>query len=332
MYGDRSDPYAAIRRLSQRVEGIADPVEIMNAVTASIAEALRVDVVIVELDAADESPTHVRDAHRVPLVHNGHRLGDLIIGVPKKRQLSAADVEMLDELARHAATVVNAVHLTLELQQSRARLVTAREEERRRLRRDLHDGVGPSLAAMVLKLNALNATVDNAVGDELIAQLRNETKGAITEIRRLVDDLRPPALDEVGLVAALQQKATALSEAPLLIEVDGPAHLPALPAAAEVAAYRIAMEAMTNATRHARATRCQVTVAVNGALEVTIADNGVGVPPDVRPGIGMGSMRERAAELSGSCSITRRGEGGTTVRAVIPIPQTSTVDLVEATE
>jgi signal transduction histidine kinase len=254
------------------------------------------------------------------LTHHGELLGDLVVDIPPGRQFSTADDEMLTDLARHAAAVVNAVRLTLELQSSRARLVTAREEERRRLRRDLHDGVGPSLAAMVLKLNAIRRTVDSHVANELVAQVRDETKGAIAEIRRLVDDLRPPALDEVGLVAALRQKAAALSEAPLLITIDGPAALPALPAAAEVAAYRIGLEAMTNAARHSGATRCVIAITVNGALEVDITDNGNGISPHATPGVGLASMRERAAELSGSCSVIRRGEGGTLIRAVIPLP------------
>jgi two-component system NarL family sensor kinase len=262
VYGDRSDPYAAIRRLSTRVEGIADPAGVLDAVTSSVAEALRVNDVRIELDASGSARASAPDGSRVPLVHQGLHLGELVVSVPPGRQLSAADDRMLEDLARHAAAVVNAVHLTLELQLSRSRLVSAREEERRRLRRDLHDGVGPSLAAMVLKLNAISNTVDDPVADELLAQVRTETKGAIAEIRRLVDDLRPPSLDEVVLVAALRQKATALSVYPLRIKVDGPSPLLQLPAAAEVAAYRIALEAMTNVVRHSGATRCQVTVRV----------------------------------------------------------------------
>jgi signal transduction histidine kinase len=228
---------------------------------------------------------------------------------------------------------VNAVHLTLDLQRSRARLVTAREEERRRLRRELHDGLGPSLAAIVLKLNA----VDSMVGDHgvdhaargLLAELRGETKAAIAEVRRLVDDLRPPALDEVGLAAAIQQKAASLSRpdgrdagggSPLVIDVEGPARMPPLPAAVEVAAYRIATEALTNVARHSAAGRCSVTLTVNGALEVRVADNGAGPGQATRAGVGWTSMRERAAELGGSCTITRRPEGGTLVRAVLPLP------------
>jgi two-component system, NarL family, sensor kinase len=321
VYGDRADPYAALRRLSDRLEASADPTQALTVVTTSIAEALRVDRVRVLLEG-DAEPV-VAGAVELPLVHRGTHLGELVVEVPRGRQLTVADRQLLDDLARHAAVIVSALKLTLDLQHSRARLVSAREEERRRLRRDLHDGVGPSLAAMVLKLNVLDATVDDPSSTELLREVREETKGAIAEIRRLVDDLRPPALDEVGLLGALRQKAVSLSahggDEPLVVEVDGPDRLPPLPAAAEVAAYRIAMEAITNVVRHARATRCVVRIAVDGALELTVEDNGAGLRGDAQPGVGLASMRERADELGGSCAVVRRPDGGTLVRAVIPL-------------
>ena len=338
VFGDRADPYAALRRLSDRLEATADPAQAMHIVTTSIAEALRVDAVSVELDSAVPAAvaTPAGDGLvRVPLVHHEHRLGQLVIDVPRGRQLSTADRQMLDDLARHAAVVVNALRLTLDLQQSRARLVSAREEERRRLRRDLHDGVGPSLAAMVLKLNVLGATVVDPSSTELLTEVRDETKAAIAEIRRLVDDLRPPALDEVGLLGALRQRSVSLSahggDHPLVVEVDGPGSLPPLPAAAEVAAYRIAMEAITNVVRHAAATRCLVVVSLDDAagLVVEVSDNGRGLHVREAPerGVGLASMRERAAELGGSCVVSARPGGGTLVRAIIPLPRATIVAL-----
>jgi len=329
VYGDRSDPYTALRRLSQRVEGIADPAQVVTVVTGAVAEALRVARVNVELDrpgraAPAAAETDDRESLvRVPLVHHARRLGDLVIHVPRGRLLSASDRAMVDDLARHAAVAVNAVHLTLDLQESRARLVTAREEERRRLRRDLHDGLGPSLAAMVLKLGAVRATVGEPAAAGLLDQLRADAKAAITEIRRLVEGLRPPSLDEVGLVAALDQHAQTVSghggDQPLVIEVTGVGGPLRLPAAVEVAAYRIAMEAMANVIRHAQATRCLVTVALGEALELTIDDNGIGIGTAESAGMGLSSMRERAAELGGSLTAQDRAGGGTRLRAVLPV-------------
>jgi two-component system NarL family sensor kinase len=339
VYGDRSDPYAALRRLSERLETTLAPAQVIETVTGSVAEALRVDDVSIELDRdvaagpADVLETEVGSQDhvvRAPLTYQGEHFGELVVHVPPGRVLGVADRQLLDDLARHAAVIVNAVHLTLDLQHSRARLVTAQEEERRRLRRDLHDGLGPTLAAIVLKLNAVGAMVRDPSAGQLIVQLRQETRAAIADIRRLVDDLRPPALDEVGLVAALQQRAASLSRAQdttpddgdsIVIDVAGPSHTTALPAAVEVAAYRIATEALTNVVRHSGAARASVEVSVNGSLEISVADNGNRPWDATRVGVGLASMRERAEELGGSCTVSPRPEGGTVVHATLPLPR-----------
>ena len=199
--------------------------------------------------------------------------------------------------------------------------MTAREEERRRLRRDLHDGLGPSLAAIVLKLNARERPGRRRPARALLGQLREETRLAIDDIRRLVDDLRPPALDEVGLVGALRQRADALSGRPraLLVDVEGPAHPPALPAAAEVAAYRIATEAMTNVVRHAGRRAVSSRSTVNGALEGRVADNGSRPWDPRRAGVGVGVDAGAGGRARRGLHGHRRREGGTLVRAVLPI-------------
>ena len=321
VYGDRSDPGAALRRLSDRVEHAADTDRVLESVTESVADALKLKRVWVEL-ARDRTVAAPGDhVVRLPLVHRGERLGDLAVDVPADRRLSAADLALLHDLTRHAAVVVAAVQLAEDLRASRARLVTAREEERRRLRRDLHDGLGPSLAAIVLKLGAAQSRAGDTERNHLLAEAREETRAAIAEVRRLVDDLRPPAIDEVGLLGAIRHRAATLSQASgLEVEVAGPAAVPVLPAAVEVAAYRIATEALTNVIRHSDATSCRVRIAVQGAFELTVTDNGHGAAPGSSPGVGWTSMTERAAELGGSCTITSRPEGGLVVRAVLPLP------------
>jgi two-component system NarL family sensor kinase len=212
---------------------------------------------------------------------------------------------------------------------SRSRIITGREEERRRLRRDLHDGVGPSLAAIVLKLNAAQSRTDPRERDSLIAETRDEVKEAISEVRRLVDDLRPPAIDEVGILDAIRQRADALSGA-VAFEVTGSDSLAGrraqLPAAVEVAAFRIASEAMTNVVRHSYATRCLVRVELNGAFQLTVSDNGRGTERPTARGVGWTSMRERAAELGGSCTITSQPSGGLIVRAVLPVAEDEAIE------
>ncbi len=317
VYGYRSEPDQALRLLADRAEA-ADPDTLGASITEAVAEALRVDHVWVDPIGAEGDDRVVR----TPLVHRGERLGDLAVEVPPGRQLSPADLSLLRDLARYAAVLVRSQQQGDQLRESRSRIVTGREEERRRLRRDLHDGLGPSLAAIVLKLNAAQSRPATTERAELLAEARDEVKDAIAEVRRLVDDMRPPAIDEVGLLGAIRQRATALSRhLDLAIDVAGPDPMPPLPAAVEVAAFRIASEAMTNVSRHSEATRCQVGIAVNGSFELTVSDNGHGTGRSTKRGVGLTSMRERAAELGGTCAITSRPEGGLLVHAVLPLQQ-----------
>jgi two-component system NarL family sensor kinase len=315
IYGYRSEPHEALRMLADRAE-LADPLQFTESITATVAESLKVNRVWVE--ELGQPPRAGDEVVRSPLVHRGVRLGDLAVEVPAGRQFSTSDVALFTDLAKHAAVLVRADRLTAELRQSRTRLVTAREEERRRLRRDLHDGLGPSLAAIVLKLNAAQTRTTEGGRHALLAETRDEARAAIAEVRRLVDDLRPAAIDQVGLLAAIRQRVTSLS-GDLSVEVEGPDSLPRLPAAVEVAAFRIASEAVTNAVRHSGASRCRVAVELDGAFALTITDNGRGAATNTGPGVGWTSMRQRAAELGGSCTISPRAEGGLVVRAVLPL-------------
>ncbi len=318
VYGYRADPAAALRRLGASLDS-SDPLHVVATITASVADALNVERVWVEDTGAG---SHDTGEFRVPLLHRGDSVGDLVVEVPPGRRLSPADTALLHDLARHAAVTVRAAQLAGELQASRSRIVTAREEERKRLRRELHDGVGPSLAAVLLMLEAARSRENVTERNALLAEIRDETRAAITEVRRAVDGLRPPAVDEVGLVGAIRQRAATLSTERLLFEVDSPSALPAVPAAVEVAAFRIASEAMNNVARHSGATRCRVEIACDQSLDLTVADNGHGNTGSggvAGTGVGWVSMTERAAELGGSCTISDRVEGGLVVRAVLPL-------------
>jgi two-component system NarL family sensor kinase len=272
VYGYRSEPHRAIRMMSERVDA-ANPPDLLPAITDTVTEALSIKRAWVEQHGPTTPATNVV---RAPLVHQGTPLGSLAVELPPGRAFSAGDTQLLHDLARQAAVLVRAGQLNADLQASRSRLVTAREEERKRLRRDLHDGLGPSLAAMVLKLNAAASQPDAAERNALLTEIREEGKDAIAEIRRVVDDLRPPAIDEVGLLGALRQRAAALSTESLEYVVSGPDSLPPVPAAVEVAAYRIASEAMTNVAKHSGASRCTIDLGLDGTLEVTVTDNGRG--------------------------------------------------------
>lgn len=194
----------------------------------------------------------------------------------------------------------------------------AREEERRRLRRDLHDGLGPQLTGIALGLDELASTSDGRAG-VVIRSLRGEITEAIADIRRLVQGLRPPQLDTVGLPDALRSDAERLGRAGVFVDIDIPDELPQLPAAVEVAALRICGEALTNVARHADATRCSVRLVVDGDLHLEIVDDGRGLSARDGAGVGLSSMRERAEEVGGTCQVEAVPTGGCRVRARIPV-------------
>jgi signal transduction histidine kinase len=208
----------------------------------------------------------------------------------------------------------------LELRSSRENLVSAREEERRRLRRDLHDGVGPQLAALMLELETASELVSgNPEASVLMAKLSERTGEIVSDVRRSAHALRPPALDELGLVGALEEGAMPYGSAGLRVSVESPEELSQLPAAVEVACYRIVQEALTNVVRHAMASHCSIRMRLEEAraLSIEIEDDGRGIRDEDRAGVGMMSMRERTEELGGWCTV-RRLEGGTLVEAFLP--------------
>ena len=237
--------------------------------------------------------------------------------------MRARDHRLLDDLAGHLGGVVHAHQLTLDLQQALERMTQAREEERRRLRRELHDGLGPALAGHLLRLDVLAGKVgrhSSATAD--IDSLRHDLRSTVIEVRRVVEGLRPPALDELGLNGALTQITQRLTAGTVTAVDLDVADLPPLSAALEVAAYRIVTEAVTNVVRHANATICHIALqAHDGTLEIVVSDDGRGIDhPKSTNGNGLHTMRERAEELRGRLDV--RSEHGTTVAALLPLPAT----------
>jgi signal transduction histidine kinase len=190
-----------------------------------------------------------------------------------------------------------------------------------RLRRDLHDGLGPVLAGLTLQVDALRDRVDPAVDQstmELLDRIKTELRRCVADVRRAVDGLRPADLDELGLAGVVGEQARSLSASGVVVAVHCGSDLTVGPAA-EVAAYRIVTEAMTNVVRHAEARTCWVTIARAGSgLEIRVSDDGRGMDAAAVPGVGLRSMRDRADELGGILEVTPRSGGGTDVRALIP--------------
>jgi two-component system NarL family sensor kinase len=321
LFGVRHDPIRAASRAGDQLG--EDPVPALRSLRESLAlpYAALVDGSGL-LVAATGTATGVV-VHR-PLSATDPGLGRLEVGLRAgQSHLLPGDQQVLAVLAPALGQLMHARRLGTDLQASRAAMVEGIEEERRRLRRDLHDGVGPTLAGVALGLDLVAARLadDPAAARAMLAELKGETAAAVDDVRRLVHGLRPPALDELGLVRALRQQTDrlALRSPGLDIRVDSDLVLPPLSAATEVAAYRIAVEAVTNSVRHAGATSCHVQVAADGALRLEVVDDGSGITDGTPPGVGLAAMRERAAEVGGSCIVAPADGHGTRVLAVLPL-------------
>jgi signal transduction histidine kinase len=329
LYGDRDEPYRVLALLGRRLEASLAPDAVLQTVVDTVSEALKLPYAAVELpragtfvNAAEHGrrPRPGESLIRLPLTHDGKQVGRLLLTARSRREeFSAADRQVLDDLARRIGAAVAAVGLSADLRRSREQLVLAREEERRRVGRDLHDGLGPQLASLTMKAEAARELVgiDPHRAVELLTQLLEQTERAVEDIRRVAYQLRPPALDTLGLLAALRVYAGGHQRIP--VHLDLPGELPQLSAAVEVAAYHIALEALHNAANHARASRCTVRMRhQDDALHLDVTDDGHGIPTDHQVGVGLSSIRERAAELGGSCNWHEAPGGGTLVRAVLP--------------
>lgn len=325
LYGERDDPYAVLARLGQQLQATVSADAVLSSVVGTVRDALRLPYVALALrkDAelvltATSGAAPATAPLAIPLRYQHVEIGRLLLGRRGPNDpFTPTDERLLHDLARHIGIAAHAMQLADDLQRSRERLVTAREEERRRLRRDLHDGLGPTLASLTMQVDTARALVDcdPVAVTELLAQVQTEMKSSIATVRQLVYALRPPALDQLGLRAAIHEHATrTLAAHGIGLDIDFPPVLPALPAAVEVAAYYIVVEATTNIVRHAAAQRCTIALALTAtALELDIADDGAGMPDTRHVGVGLAAMRERAEELGGTCLITSHLNIGTRI-------------------
>jgi signal transduction histidine kinase len=325
LYGQRGNAAVVSSRLAVKLESVNDDVAV-PALVAALADTLRLSYVAVLADQDGESKTiatvgtPTQGATHFPVRHSGQELGELRAG-RRGETLNHQDVRMLSAAAAQLGVVMHAASLAVELQNARERLVSSREDERRRLRRELHDGVGPTLAGIALGLDSANRAIgkDQQRATDLIAEIRGDVTDLVVDVRRVVDGLRPPMLDEVGLAGALTQLGEGFGErAGCSVEVRV-SDLPSLSAAVEVAAYRIGAEALTNVFKHAHSTRCDVSVVVSeGILILDVIDNGVGGALTRDGGIGLPSTAERAAELGGDLKVESK-PSGTHLRARLPL-------------
>lgn len=330
IFGERDDPLAVLSSLSKRLEGASEPEAVLPNIVNTVGQALKLPYVAIEVINGTSSNIVAvygepcESTEFIPLIHQTARIGQLAFArrSPHER-FSEAEYKLLRNIARQTGTAVHAAKLTSDLRRSRQQLVTAREEERRRLRRDLHDGLGPTLASLTLKIDtARNQLKGNPyLADRLLVETKKQIQNTLREIRNLVYALRPPALDELGLIRAVRAYVDQQNLIGLKIYVEDTVEYPNLPAAVEVAAYRIALEGVTNIIRHAQASEAKIIIyPENGTLIVEIADNGIGLPEPIPVGVGMTSMKERSEELGGKLVLVPQ-EIGTRLRACLPIPR-----------
>lgn len=329
MYGERDDPATVLTQLSQRLDSALAPDSALQTIVDTLAQTLRLPYAAISL--FDQDPRYVSTSNLPPseLIHltlnyQTERVGELVLAPRAAGEaFSPADVKLINIISQQAGAAAYTVRLNNDLKRSRERLVTAQEEERRRLRRDLHDGVGPTLASLSQRIDTVTEWVksDPEKSVQMLKELKRQVKETLAEIRRLVYALRPPVLDEFGLISAVREYVAQYT-GPNGIEIsfDVTEPLPALPAAVEVAAYRIALEAFTNVVKHAGSNNCSIKIIIeDSTLVLEVSDNGKGISPQTSAGIGFTSMRERASELGGSCVIENHPAGGTRVRARLPI-------------
>ena len=335
MYGERDDPVTVFTQLGEMMEATSSPKAMLSGLVETIAQTLKLPYAAIELGTGTEvedvavygSP--VGKEIRFSRVYQAEQIGSLVVSQRRvAEEFSQTDQELLENIASQTGAAAYAAQLNYKLQRSRARLVTAREEERRRIRRDLHDELGPQLASQTLIVEALEKRMQNdpESAAHLLGELKKHTQSAVQDIRRLVYDLRPPALDDLGLVSAIREAVATYHQSGVSCTIEAPDPMPDLPAAVEVATYRIIQEAVTNVVRHAEAEHCTVRIEFSeltgdAQLCITVEDDGVGIPLQKRAGVGLQSMKERAAELGGECIIEPRPQGGTRVFAQLPLPE-----------
>jgi signal transduction histidine kinase len=331
LFGARADSDVIIAALSPRTTPVVTDESGLVATLDALRHALRLAFVHLDLTMPGMTPLSVsRGASQtpdrvMPLYAGTVHVGQLSLAVrPGLEPLGRADERLLDAIGHVLASSAYNLGLQQALRKALAQAVTAREEERRHIRREIHDGIGPLLAAALLRTETAMELSPGSQAESL-QKLHALQTTALTDVRSLVEGLRPPALDHGGLVPALEQhvelSAVMGGQAPPVVAFEVAGDLSVLPAAVEVAAYRIAQEAISNATKHAAAQRIVVRMSrKNNGLTVEVEDDGSGVPADTNPsGVGRLSMTERATELGGWCTSEHSSTGGTKVKAWLPI-------------
>jgi signal transduction histidine kinase len=349
MFGERDDPYRVVSRLGQRLEATLAPGEVLPAIVETVARSLKLPSVAIHLKQDDAFKMVAcyglprEPLLRLPLLYRAETIGERVLAPRAVREsFTGSERHLLNELARQAGIAVHTVVLTADLERSRQHIVAAREEARRRLGSDLHDGLGHTLTGLLHTVDTASHLLerDSATAQRLLGEIKQQTKSAIDDTRRLAHWLHPPELELLGLLQALRERVQQYQQpggGGLHIHLESPQTLPPLPIAVEAATYYIALEALNNIGRHAQAQHCHLRLGLvtpddtlnllpgvwnASVLELEICDDGRGLPEEAREkGLGFASMRERAIELGGTCLIEHVATGGTRVHVRLPCLQ-----------
>lgn len=331
VWGARDDPLEVVRGVVEHV-GADSGDELLPALADSLRRDLRLDFVAIDVSDPNAEEGWRREAEfgpvttysrTVELDQHGEVVGRLIVGWEYGPMLRARDEHVLTALVGPLALAVGWVRLTADLRRSSVAIVSAREEERRRLWRDLHDGLGPALYSVSMGLRTQIRRIDRGDAEDTmqmrqaIERLAEDVDSISSDLRRIVRDLAPAALEQLGLVGAVEQFARGC-ESQIEIHTSLPTEPVKLPAAVELASYRIVTEAVTNVLRHARAGQCWLTISAGETVEIDIVDDGIGINGRAHDGFGIPSIQERAEELGGSADFRPNQPRGTHVHACLP--------------
>lgn len=325
LFGVRADPARTIARLGSVLTETYDLPTLLPRMETALRDGLDLEWVRIRLTPFDAPPPKL-PVLSVPIIDGDETLGVVDCGPRTRGRVTHEDRDVVETFARQAALAMRNLHLTRELsenvselERSRARLIQAQEQERRRLERDLHDGAQQELVALIALAGRLRRqAVSGGLDDGGLAELQHGMERVLTEIRDLARGIHPHLLRHRGLLVAVEDIAARLP-ANIGVRADPSLREVRLPETVEGAAYYVVAESLTNALRHARAQSIQVTLArQNGSVEVSIRDDGVGIPEEPPFGNGLSNLADRVTALGGSFNVNGNGEG-TTVTAVFGI-------------
>jgi signal transduction histidine kinase len=343
VYGRRATPYQVLSDFAQRIGSTYSHEDVLPQMARTVAKGTGAERVVVWLRVDDElrpeaasdgspqpAPLPIEDEAMlpvpgadlsVPVVHQGELLGAISVQMPRGESLRPTGEQLVADVASQAGLVLSNAGLIEDLRTSRQRLVTAQDEARRRLERNIHDGAQQDLVALAIKLKLAATTVDDDPARQMLGELQAEAAGALANLRDLARGIYPPLLADLGLAAALNAQA-AKSPLPVTVEADG---IGRFPQDTEAAVYFCCLEALQNIAKYAQASTARICLeAENGTLRFTVSDDGTGYDARHTPlGSGLRNMADRLAALGGRLEVRSAPSQGTTVTAHLPVPVTS---------